>query len=133
VPGDVWRAAVAAQQCRDTPGSSPLAFARREVVPVAQIMALNGYGFGPSTASYPGPGRPSSSRLPLMPERRDGHTTLAVMPTPAMTRPMPLMLTALTMISVVLLLLWAALVLALYSQQERLILGYGKDWDQNLT
>jgi hypothetical protein len=43
------------------------------------------------------------------------------------------MLTALTMISVVLLLLWAALVLALYSQQERLILGYGKDWDQNLT
>jgi hypothetical protein len=102
-------------------------------VPVAQIMALNGYGFGPSTASYPGPGTPSSSRLPLMPERRDGHTTLAVMPTPAMTRPMPLMLTALTMISVVLLLLWAALVLALYSQQERLILGYGKDWDQNLT
>jgi hypothetical protein len=47
------------------------------VVPVAQIMALNGYGFGPSTASYPGPGRPSSSRLPLMPEHHNGQTALA--------------------------------------------------------
>jgi hypothetical protein len=47
-------------------------------------------------------------------------------PIPAVTRPMPLMLTALAMIGVVLLLLWAALVLALSSQQERLIFpGWG--------